>query len=265
MNVLLTRHHMLLRRVAVGATYLGMVVVNYLANALPIGGVTTGQASEAYPNLFTPAGVTFSIWGLIYLLLGAHTLRQFGLWSAGASRARERLLARVGWYFVVTSLANIAWIFAWHHGRIALSVLIMLVLLSTLVHLTDILRGETLSPREELLIRTPFSVYFGWITVATIANITVLLVSLGWNGFGLPEEVWTVIVLCVGALISVWRTLKDRSLAYGAVFVWAYGGILYKHLASAGFDGRYPYVVLTAAVCIGAYLLTLGYLAFRRR
>lgn len=127
------------------------------------------------------------------------------------------------------------------------------------------MRGETLSLREELLIRTPFSVYFGWITVATIANITVLLVSLGWEGFGLAEDVWTSIVLCTGAFIGVWRTLKDRSLAYGAVLVWAYGGILYKHLASAGFDGRYPYVVLTAAACIGVYLLTLGYLAFRRK
>ncbi len=265
MHTLLTEYHSHLRKAILVVAYLGTVFVNYLANALPIGGVTTGQASDAYPNLFTPAGLTFAIWGLIYLLLGIHTLRQLGCWASGSSRARERLLARVGWYFVVTSLANVAWIFAWHHGHIALSVIIMLTLLTTLTHIAHMLRGETFSKRDELLIRTPFSVYFGWITVATIANITVLLVSIEWNGFGLAKDVWTIIVLCIGALIGTWRTLQDRSSAYGAVLVWAYAGILYKHLAPSGFDGQYPHIILAAAACIGIFLCTLAYLAFRRK
>ena len=241
--------------------FVGVVVVNYLANALPIGGITTGEASDAFANLFTPAGITFSIWGLIYLLLAVYVVYQFGVFG---KKINEDLIAKVNVYFIITSIANISWIFAWHHRVIWLSVLLMLALLVSLIKIADILRKKSFTNVEKFCVRLPFSIYFGWITVATIANISVFLVSLSWNGFGLSDQVWTVIVLLVGVGIGIWRMLKDRNIAYGLVIVWAYLGILLKHLSADGWVGQYTSVIVTVIVCL-ALLLGSGTTLLIRR
>jgi hypothetical protein len=233
-------------KIFAGVTYVAMVVVNFLANSLPINDRSTGDISGAYPNLFAPAGFTFSIWGLIYLLLGGYVVYQF----TKSGQKKEELLKKLNPLFIVSSLANIAWIFAWHYDYIGLSVLIMLVLLMSLIKIADILRGEQLTSREKLFISIPFSVYFGWITVASIANITVFLVSIGWSGFGIAGFVWTSIILIVGALIGILRMRKDKNIAYGLVLIWEYFGILFKHISSRGFDGQYPSVIITVIVCL---------------
>lgn len=160
-------------------TYVVMIAVNALANALPINGRTTGGVSDAYPNLFAPAGLTFSIWGVIYLLLGLHVLYQLGLFRSGGTSDRGALLNRVGLLFSATSVANVSWILAWHYDLIGLSTVLLATMLVLLIVITRTILRADLSPRERLLVRLPFSVYFGWITVATIANITVWLVSVG--------------------------------------------------------------------------------------
>lgn len=104
----------------------------------------------------------------------------------------------------------------------------------------------------------PFSVYFGWITVAAIANITVFLVSIGWNGFGIADDVWTSSILLVGALIGILRMCKDKNIAYGMVLVWAYLEILLKHVSSAGFGGQYPSVIVTAIICLTLFIFFIG-------
>lgn len=252
-------------KIAVAAGYVAMVTVNYLANALPIGGVTTGQASDAYANLFTPAGYAFSIWGLIYLLLLGYTVHQFGFGQKVADPEREKSFSQINRYFLLSSFANIAWIFAWHHGIIWLSVLIMLTLLVSLIFIAGLINKKTYSLRDTVLIRLPFSIYFGWITVATIANVTVWLVSMDWNGFGISEAVWTMVILLVGAGIGILRTLKDRNVYYAAVLVWAFGAILFKHYSSAGFDGRYPGVIAVIIICLAGFAATIGYLWKKNR
>ncbi|MDD4352037.1 MAG: tryptophan-rich sensory protein [Candidatus Gracilibacteria bacterium] len=248
----------LLLKIFVLVAYIAMVGVNYLANALPIGGVTTGEASDSYANLFTPAGITFSIWGLIYLLLFGYTIYQF----FNKDTKRNKLFASINIYFLITSLANISWIFAWHYGIIWLSVLIMLVLLIFLIKIADIINKDKYSPLDNLLIRAPFSFYFGWITVATIANISVFLVSINWNGFGISNVIWTIVVLLVGAAIGIARTLKDQNIFYGLVLVWAYAGIWLKHSSENGFAGEYPNIIAVVIGCIVLYLATLGWLAY---
>jgi len=109
----------------------------------------------------------------------------------------------------------------------------------------------------------PFGVYFGWITIATIANITAFLVSMGWNGFGIQDWVWVIVILIVGAVIGNMRALKDQCGAYLLVFIWAYGGILYKHLAANGFNGEYPYVIATIILCIISLVVGIGILVFK--
>lgn len=238
--------------------YIVMVVVNYLAVALPLAGRSTGAISDSYPNLFAPAGYTFSIWGVIYILLGIYAAYQF-------SRKKDETVTRVNKIFIVNGLLNAAWIFAWHYDFIWLSVLIMVGLLYTLILIADLTGKDALGKKIPWIVREPFSVYFGWITVATIANITVFLVSLRWNGFGLPESYWTVAVLLIGALIGSLRTLKDRAISYGLVLIWAYGGILSKHVTSKGFAWLYPNVVVTAIACMTIFLGMTLFIRFNKK
>jgi hypothetical protein len=235
----------ILVKIIAAFAFLCMVYVNFLATSLPINNRSTGEISDAYPNLFAPAGLTFAIWGVIYLLLFGYVVYQFL-----PSRKNEDLLRKINLLFIATSLANISWIFAWHYDIIGISVAIMLALLIFLIRIADILRTQHFISMDKLLISTPFSVYFGWITVATIANITVFFVSLDWNGFGIADFVWASIIILVGAAIGIVRMHKDKSIAYGLVLVWAYLGILLKHLSESGFGGRYPVIIATVIACL---------------
>jgi hypothetical protein len=255
----MTQNKNLFRRTFVLIAYLGMIFVNYLANALPINGIDTGQISDNYPNLFAPIGFTFSIWGLIYLLLGIYSFYQFF-----KPQINEKLLNKINLYFILTSLINILWIFAWHYDFIGLSVLLMLVLLISLIGIADSFKGQSLSIKEKIIIKLPFSIYFGWITIATIANITILLVSLNWNSFGLSDVFWTIIVLLVGAIIGLLGTIKDKNIAYGLVFIWAYLGIYFKHISTSGFAGRYQEIIMTVVLCIFLFLIAEIFLLFKK-
>jgi hypothetical protein len=248
----------------VAVTYLAMVIVNFLANSLPINNRSTGAISDAYPNLFTPAGFTFSIWGLIYLLLAGYVLYQFISFEKKAGSKKEELLKKVNYFFIATSIANISWIFAWHYDLIGLSVLIMITLLILLIKIADILIFQKMTSVEKIFISAPFSVYFGWITVATIANITVFLVSIGWSRFGIADFIWTSIILLVGALIGVLRMLKDKNIAYGLVLIWAYIGILFKHLSTNGFDWQYPIVIATLIFCLIIFVFFIGRITYKQ-
>ncbi|HPY13079.1 MAG TPA: tryptophan-rich sensory protein [Candidatus Paceibacterota bacterium] len=247
-----------LLKISTLGAYIVMVVVNALAVWLPIAGRETGEISDSYPNLFAPAGYAFSIWGLIYTLLAIYVIYQLG-------QGKNELVARINRLFIVNALLNAAWIFAWHYDVIWLSVLLMAGLLYTLIRLANILRVGNLGQKEKSLARLPFSVYFGWITVATIANITVFLVSIGWNRFGLSEVFWTIVILLVGALIGSWRMLYDRAIAYGLVLIWAYAAILYKHLAESGFAGEYPTVIGAAILCLVVFAGMIVFIGIKKK
>lgn len=242
-------------------TYIAMIFVNFMANSLPINNRSTGDISNDYPNLFTPAGPAFSIWGLIYLLLGGYVIYQF----VKKDQKTENLLQKINPLFIRTSLANISWIFAWHYDYIGLSVLIMATLLILLIMIADIIRTEQFSSLEKLFIWAPFSIYFGWITVASIANITVFLVSIGWKGFGIADFVWTSIVLLVGAMIGILRIHKDNNIAYGIVLIWAYSWILFKHMSTGGFNRQYPSIIATTIVCLVLFLFFVGRIFYKNK
>jgi hypothetical protein len=241
-------------------TYIAMVVVNFLANSLPINNRSTGAISNSYPNLFAPAGITFSIWGLIYLLLAGYVVFQF----VTKSEKTEGLLKKINPLFIATSVANSVWIFAWHYDVIGLSVLIMAAILILLIKIADILRKEQFTALEKLFIWAPFSIYFGWITVAAIANITIFLVSIGWNGFGISAFIWTCAILLIGATIGILRMQKDKNTAYGLVLVWAYLGILLKHLSANGFNGQYPSIIITIIACLVLFVFFLVKIIYKK-
>jgi len=224
-----------------------MIVVNTLANTLPINGVDTGVISDSYPNLFAPAGITFSIWGIIYLLLGLFTFYQLGIINKNDEISNE-LLNKVGITFTISSLINSSWIFAWHYQIIWLSLILMILLLASLIKIVLTIKEERLSTKEKLFVKVPFSIYFGWITVATVANVTIFLVSLNFKSFGLSEPLWAVLVIIVGALIGCITLLRNKDYFYGLVIIWAYFGIIIKHTRE--FNSMYTPVIITTMICI---------------
>jgi len=230
---------------------IGLILVltlNGLANALPINGVTTGAVSDGYDNLFVPAGLTFSIWGLIYLLLIAFVVYQ---WLV-ARDDRDLFSGSIGPWFFVSCLANASWILAWHYGMLPLSLVLMLVLLGSLLavylRLGIGLGGATRG--EKTFVHLPFSVYLGWITVATIANTAALLTSIGWGGFGLSPQFWTVAVIAVATAIALAMAFRRHDVFFCMVVVWAFLGILLKRLADATTPDYFVEVVAIAGIVL---------------
>jgi hypothetical protein len=212
--------------------FLGTVIVNGLANALPINNKTTGELSDQYPNLFVPAGLTFSIWGLIYVLLAVFVIYQL-IMVIKKDAQRSSFIEKIGPLFFIASLANIAWIFAWHYEMVPLSLVIMLLLLGCLIAIYLRLNiGKSAAPKtEKYLVHLPFSIYLGWITIATIANVTALLVYINWNTFGLGEQFWAVTVIAVGIAIALSILFTRKDIFYCLVVDWALLGILIKRLS----------------------------------
>ena len=236
-------------------TFIMMVTVNALANIMPINNITTGEVSDSYPNLFAPAPITFAIWGVIYLLLALFVLYSLGLFKGKKGYSTEAI-GRIKLCFIISSVANSVWIFAWHNKMISLTLIMMAIIFVTLM-LTYIRIGSgELTAKEKVFVKLPFSVYFGWITIASIANITTYLVSIGWNGFNAPEQMWMIIVVAAGLLICGTTTVLKKDVAYGLVILWAYTGILIKHLSKNGFAGEYTGVII--AVSISLLLLAAG-------
>lgn len=232
--------------------FVGVVTVNALANVLPINGRTTGELSDLYPNLFVPAGITFAIWGLIYLLLLAFVLYQV---RSLFGPAPDRTIDRIGGWFLLSSLANMSWIVAWHYEQVFLSLLIMLVLLSSLLQIylrLDIGRADAPVP-EKVFVHIPFSVYLGWITVATIANVTALLVDLGWNGFGLSDLFWTILVILIGTGIALAMLRRHGDIFIVLVVIWAYAGIVLRLITIDSEPETALLITLAATILVLAY------------
>lgn len=202
------------------------VLVNGLAGSTTIlGGKLTAEISDANPTLITPAGYVFSIWGVIYILLGT-----FVVFQALPSQKEKSFQEEIGWLFVFSSLLNIAWLFLWQFEYLSLSVVLMFLLLATLIAIYLRLKiGKSTVPlREKLAVHVPFSVYLGWITIASIANVTVTLVSVGWDGFGISQETWAFSIVIIALLITLLVVATRKDLAYGLVVVWALLGIAVK-------------------------------------
>lgn len=236
--------------------FVAMLAANFAVSAFRINGTTTGEVSDSYPNLFAPIGITFAIWGLIYVLLAVYTIHQFGVWGDAKSKTTGKLLTRITPLYIVTSVINTAWVFVWQYEIIWLSLLLIISLLVCLIIINILISNEKLSRSERWLIKFPFNVYFGWITVATIANAVIWLVSIGWDGLGLDQQFWTVAILTVGALIGVTTALRINSVSYILVFAWAYFGILLKHISQDNFNSAYPSVVLCCAIFFAIFVFT---------
>lgn len=236
------------RQIVNVVTLLAAITVNALANILPLNGQNTGQISDSFKVFFVPAGYVFSIWSLIYLLLLA-----FAVYQALPSQRANPDLRRIGYWFAFSSVMNGAWIFFWHYNIFPATLVVMLALLVSLIviYVRLGIGRRPVSAAERWLVHLPFSVYLGWITVATIANVTDVLYYFQWNGFGIDPRLWAAIMLAVASVVALLVAVTRRDIAYLAVLVWAFTGI------AAKFPGV-PYVESTAwaaSAAVGAMIL----------
>jgi benzodiazapine receptor len=212
----------IIRQISVVLALIIMIVVNIMSNALPFNGLSAPEIADSFDVYFVPAGYVFSIWGVIYLALIAYAVYQ--LFPVQRENPRLR---QIGWWFVLSSAANSIWLFLWHYGYFALSVVVMLTLLISLIviYLRLGVFRQAVSSGERWLVHLPFSIYLGWVTVAMIANITAFLDFVNWNGFGISPEIWTFIMLVVAITLAGIMAYSWQDIAYLFVLIWAFVGI----------------------------------------
>jgi hypothetical protein len=230
----------------------GVLTVNALANILPINCLNTGQVSALYPSLFTPAGFTFSIWSIIYLLLICFVIVQ---WKYKA----KPYIKELSMWFIVSCLANISWILAWHYLFNYASVAIMLLLLYSLTKIFQLLHSnQSMSLQESFFIKLPFTFYLSWICVATIANVSTLLVSLSWNGGMWSAPTWTILMICIATFLGILISVRFREPLFLLVLIWALFGIYSKWNNTA-------YNEISIAALSGIMLLSILFIALAIR
>lgn len=229
--------------------HLVVIVVNYLAVTLPLNNRTTGALAALYPNLFTPAGFAFSIWSVIYLFVTVFVVYQARQLFCGGSQIEVlRIISPV---FVVLCLANAGWLFAWHYQMVGLSVIIMLIMLGSLLVIhTKLGLAKPWRGTEKWCLDVPFSLYLGWISVATIANITAFLVHNGLQPPGISEVGCTVIMVLVAALIGIYMIAVKRNVVFAWVVCWALLAIYVKRKQEVDGDEAVIYVSIGAAVIL---------------
>jgi hypothetical protein len=201
--------------------FLGTLTVNYLANALPINGVSSADISNKYFNEFAPAGVTFSIWGIIYLLIIGTIIWQFKLIGKSIDTINK--------WFIANSLLNATWLLSWHYDLLPLSLVLMLGILYTLVQINTTITEDlpnTLS--FQWLPKSAFGVYLGWICIATIANFTTFFVSINFNKFGLTDTFWTGAVIGIGSITAAMLVVRFKNIYIGLAVIWALAGIIIR-------------------------------------
>ena len=231
-----------------------VIYTNYLANALPIGGVTTGEVSDLLDNLFTPTGFTFSIWGIIYLSLFIFLISLFWI-----SEEQKPFISKVLFLFNINCMLNISWIFAWHYMIFPLSLVIMLGLLYNLILISRVIKAHHKELKSSYLYNITsfsFNIYFGWITVATVANFTGLLISLEWGGFGISHDVWTALIICVATLIASITFIKNNAIWYLLPIIWAFYGIYFKH-TNGVLEDVYPLIIYSLLFGMGVLSILL--------
>jgi translocator protein len=226
--------------------YVITLIINGLANTTLIGGVNTAEISNRNPTLITPAGYVFAIWGIIYVLLAI-----FLVYQALPSQRGKPFQKQISGLFILTCVFNIAWLFLWQNNLLSYSIILIVGFLLSLIAIYLRLNiGKSGAPlKEKLAVHLPFSVYLGWLTIATIANITVALTAAKWDGFGIAPETWAIVVLAVALLITLLVIATRRDIAYSLVVIWALAGIAVNQTVGN--------VVLTAEVAIIIIIIAL--------
>lgn len=253
-----------INQIAICTSFVIMILINSLANILPLNGMTTGQLSDLYPNLLVPIGYTFSIWGLIYISLTSYVIYQFKF-NKKYPDNHDHVIKKINTYFVISNVLNALWIIAWHYKYIYLSMIIIFLMLVSLILIrTTISQRINLNKKEVWYVKNPFSIYLGWIIVANFLNLIVVLDDL-FNGFGIDIEIYTSIFIVLALIVGVTLIKIYKEKLLPVVFIWAFGGILFKHIEI--YEMKYRIIISTVAVamliCVIS-IITIKYIELKK-
>jgi hypothetical protein len=234
-----------------GLVIVGVVLtllVNYLATAGVLNGVTPPEISDALLTKFTPANYAFSIWSIIYTFVIGFTIYQ-----ALPSQRDNPALVGVRELFIGSCVLNITWTFAWHYAFYFLSLMLMVGILLTMIgiYVRAGIGKPASSWGERLWVHLPFSLYLSWIAVATIANAASLLAYSGWSAFGVSDVLWSAIMILVAALVGAAVLWRRANVAYAAVYVWAVLAITVRYAGETPITvAAYAGIVIVLAAAI---------------
>lgn len=253
------------QKVIVIAAFLIMLLFTMFSILRPMNGQNITKISASYPNLITPPDYTFMIWWFIYLLFTAFLVYQLDLFGHKRFIIRPEALYYTRIVFIGFCALNMIWEVAWQYDYIALATLILFIMVICMRFLCKYLSREDMSDREKVLIKLPFSLLYGWLTILTISSFAILLVSIRWKAFGIPIMFWTAIALTVLAVYAVIRTLRNKDLPYCLTILWGYTGILVQHTLKDKLNGQYPLII--AAAIFGIIILagSAGVLLYKKK
>ncbi len=242
-------------QIANGVALVFTIIFNYLSNTGIFDGKTIGDVSDQYRTLITPAGYAFSIWGLIYLLLFAFVIYTGRSIFNSDKNETDNIVERIGWWFVVSCVANCAWIVVWLNGWSGLSVVILVIAMISLIKilLETIPLADT--PAKKWLVNAPFQIYAGWMSVALIVATAAWLGKIGWDGWGISGEIWTVILIGVATVIHLMMTWQKNSPLFALVGTWAFVAIAQANSESS--STVYTFAIICAAVLFGSSLFNM--------
>lgn len=233
-----------------GIAFVSVVFINYLSNTGAMNGKTIGSLSDTISSLFTPAGYAFSIWGLIYLFLFGFVIYQGR--SLFVKVKNDDFIEKIGFWFIISCIANSAWVFFWIYEYTGISCISIFLLLFSLLKIVtnNKMQLEKVKKSKLLLLSLPFVIYSGWVTVASVANVSSYLVKINWNGFGVSAEIWTIIMIIIATFINLIVLFKRKMYAFVLVGAWA--------LIAIGVANKENYNAIALAAFIAAGLLIVG-------
>lgn len=240
-----------------GIAFVSVVFINYLSNTGAMDGKTIGGVSDNIKSLFTPAGYAFSIWGIIYLLLLGFVIYQGR--SLFVKVKNDDFVLKIGFWFIISCIANSAWVFCWIYGYTGLSCICIFVLLISLLKIVVNNKMELFDASKSTIVFLwwPFVIYSGWVTVASIANVSSYLVKIDWNGFGISAEVWTIIMIAIATIINIIIIFKRNMREFALVGTWALIAI-----GAANYD-NYITVANNAFIAAGILFVLAAYHGFK--
>ncbi len=211
--------------------FLVQLALAWMAQVHLLSVYNVGQVSGKYASLFTPAGTSFTIWGLIYLSLAAFCVYHIIMaWTQPETHPANKDIERIGGWFIMNNLATAFWLIAWTNEEISLSVMMIAVQLICLIaiHLRTGMYDPARETASKWLTQFPLSIYFGWITIATIANVSSFLNVTSWDGWGLDPIDWTNIMIGIAVFITVLVMTTRRNVLFGLAIIWGLFGIILK-------------------------------------
>jgi hypothetical protein len=244
------------------------VTLSYLTQFKLINSSDVGEVSDRYESLFTPAGITFAIWGVIYTALAIFCLYHMIMaFKHDKDHPANIDLSKIGGLFIFNNLVTAGWLIAWTNDRMLIALLLILAQLLSLIaiHLRLGIVDRSRESGSLVCTQWPLSIYLGWISIATIANASIYLVSIGWNGAGITEIRWTVIMIAAAVVITLLMIFTRKNVSFGLVVIWALYGIILERQSTGG--EVYPLIsmiawtgiVIVAIACLIQFILNLRY------